>query len=35
MVKATYPWEARDKQLQGQVWVKIQVSETGKLRAPN
>jgi protein TonB len=27
--KANYPWEARDKQLQGQVWVKIVVSETG------
>jgi len=27
--KAAYPWEAREKQLQGQVWVKILVSETG------
>jgi TonB family protein len=27
--KAAYPWEAREKQLQGQVLVKILVSETG------
>jgi len=27
--KATYPEEAREKQLQGQVWVKISVSELG------
>jgi len=32
-VKATYPWEARDKQLQGQVWVKIRVSETGEVES--
>ncbi len=33
IVKATYPWEARDKQLQGQVWVRIQVSETGDVES--
>jgi len=33
IVKATYPWEARDKQLQGQVWVKIRVSETGEVES--
>jgi TonB family protein len=27
--KASYPWEAREKQLQGQVWVRISVSEAG------
>jgi|CZKJ01.1.fsa_nt_gi TonB family protein len=27
--KAAYPWEAQEKQLQGQVWVKILVSEAG------
>jgi len=27
--KATYPEEAREKQLQGQVWVKFSVSESG------
>jgi TonB family protein len=27
--KATYPEEARDKGMQGQVWVKVAVSETG------
>ena len=32
-MKATYPWEARDRQLQGQVWVKIQVSETGDVKS--
>jgi|SRR5580700_1162506 TonB family protein len=32
-VKAAYPLEARDKQLQGQVWVKIQVSETGDVES--
>lgn len=29
IVKAAYPLEAREKQLQGQVWVKILVTETG------
>jgi TonB family protein len=33
IVKADYPWEARDKQLQGQVWVKIQVSEAGDVES--
>jgi TonB family protein len=33
IVKAAYPWEAREKQLQGQVWVKIQVSETGDVES--
>lgn len=28
-VKAVYPYEARDKQLQGEVWLKILISETG------
>ena len=32
-VKATYPDEAREKQLQGQVMVKIQVSETGDVES--
>jgi TonB family protein len=27
--QAVYPWEAREKQLQGQVWLKIGVSESG------
>jgi TonB family protein len=31
MQKASYPWEAREKQLQGQVWVKISVSEAGEV----
>jgi len=31
--KAIYPWEAQEKQLQGQVWVKIQVSETGNVES--
>ena len=33
VVKPVYPLEARDKQLQGQVWVKIQVSETGDVES--
>jgi len=32
-VKAPYPYEAREKQLQGQVWVKILVSETGDVES--
>jgi TonB family protein len=31
--KAGYSWEAREKQLQGQVWVKILVSETGDVES--
>jgi TonB family protein len=33
IVKAPYPYEAREKQLQGQVWVKILVSETGDVES--
>ncbi len=33
IVKAAYPLEAQEKQLQGQVWVKIQVSETGDVES--
>ena len=32
-VKASYPYEAREKQLQGQVWVKILISETGDVES--
>jgi TonB family protein len=32
IVKATYPFEAQEKQLQGQVWVKILVSTTGEVQ---
>jgi len=31
--RPAYPWEAREKQLQGQVWVKILVSETGDVES--
>jgi len=31
MEKASYPWEAREKQLQGQVLVRMSVSEAGDL----
>jgi TonB family protein len=33
IVKAPYPYGAREKQLQGQVWVKILVSETGDVES--